>query len=129
MLARVAAAELEFVGVVEVAPRILDDGLDRLVLLRGLGDLGMKVRQAVHRVNAGQVQPFELSLRNLHADQATVRVLARCGVDSVDIAVAGGPEDKTFPVRGEDAPERAQCHLSDHLLVELVPGRRGDLCT
>lgn len=55
-----------------------------------------------------------------------MRILARCGVDGVDIAVAGSFEDETFPVHGEDAPERPQCHLGDDLLVELVPGRRGD---
>ena len=61
---------VEFLGVVEVVPRVVDDGLDRLVLLRGLGDLGVQVGQAVHRVDAGQVQPLEVSTRNLHADQA-----------------------------------------------------------
>jgi len=102
--------------------------LDRLVFLRGLGDLGVQVRQAVHRVDAGQVQPLELSTRNPHADQAPVRVLARCGVDGVDVAVAGGFEDETFPVCGEDAPDRApapEARRSWAITIRAQPGSAG----
>src|SRR5581483_12276864 len=49
------------------------------------------------------------------------------GVGGVDIAVAGGFENETFPVRGEDTPQGAQRHLGDNLLVELVSGRCGEL--
>ncbi len=55
-----------------------------------------------------------------------MRILARCGVNGVDIAVAGGFEDEAFPVRGEDAPQSPQGQLGDDLLVELVPGRSGE---
>ena len=82
----------------------------------------MQVGQAVQRVNAGQVQALELVTGDLHADQAPVRILARCGVDGIDVAVAGSREDETSAVRGEDAPQGAQRHLGDHLLVDLVPG-------
>lgn len=50
-------------------------------------------------------------------------ILARCGVDGVDVAVADGFEDQAAPVRGEDAAEGSKRHLGDDLLIQLVPGR------